>query len=530
MHDVIIVGSGVGGVGAALELVEQGIRPLVLDVGHDREPDAPQIEANLYDYRKRHDCYDFMIGRQHQGIRNLLSHDALPPRLVAPGFSYVTRDVETLSPIENIDFDPIMSFSKGGLANAWGAGLYRYNDYDLEGFPITERDLAPYYDKLTKEIGISGTDDDLTPYFGPSTNLQPPLRMSSNIKRMYSAYQRKRARLNAKGIYLGHARVAALSEPTEDRAACSYDNMEFFQYTPFVYTPAFSLQRLVREGAVDYRRPFLVDSWEELPSGGIRVKATNTASGEPVTFDTQKLILAAGTINTSKIVLKSRNDYGSKLRLLDCCSVQIPMVVPAALGQPLDTHTFGLVQLNLVWESEQYGARLQGSLLELSAVSRAVFFEKLPYCAGANMALTRYLLPALVAMNFQLPASVGPDNALSLASDGSLKIDGHPNKLELGKLSELLGALRSLGAWSHQAVCAHSPTGHAMHYAGTLPMAEAPADYGCDPDGRLSGSPGVAVADGSVFTELPAKNASFTIMANASRIARRVADDLRESR
>ena len=61
-----------------------------------------------------------------------------------------------------------------GLANVWGAGCYRFDDRELCDFPIEAADLRPYYDQLTEHIGITGTDDDLTRYFGAATGCLPP--------------------------------------------------------------------------------------------------------------------------------------------------------------------------------------------------------------------------------------------------------------------------------------------------------------------------------------------------------------------
>jgi choline dehydrogenase-like flavoprotein len=323
--------------------------------------------------------------------------------------------------------------------------------------------------------------------------------------------------------------VAALSRAKDGRPACSYSNLEFYQNAPFVYTPAVTLDRLVEQDLVAYRNRFMVDSWSESP-GGVRVNGFDLADKGDTGFRARKLILAAGTINTARIVLKSRNDFDTRLRLLDNWAVQIPLVMPSALGQALETHTFGLVQLNLVWESKAYEACLQGSILELSAVSRAVLFEKLPFSARANLSLVRYFLPALLAMQFQFPSSAGVASAISLLRTGKLQIKGHPNDVDLSGLSELLKVLRKVGVWSHHALCVPAPTGLAMHYAGTLPMQSSPKDYACDVSGRLESTRDVFVADASVFPALPAKNASFTIMANAMRTANRVAAELRDAR
>ncbi len=67
--------------------------------------------------------------------------------------------------------------------------------------------------------------------------------------------------------------------------------------------------------------------------------------------------------------------------------------------------------------------------------------------------------------------------------------------------------------------------GSSLHYAGLLPMADNPTKFQTDRHGRLFGAQNVFVADAACFSALPAKNLTFTIMANAARIADDVAKD-----
>ena len=50
-------------------------------------------------------------------------------------------------------------------------------------------------------------------------------------------------------------------------------------------------------------------------------------------------------------------------------------------------------------------------------------------------------------------------------------------------------------------------------------MQRTPGTYQLHPDGQFSKTSAVYVVDGACFPRLPAKNLSFTIMANAMRIA-----------
>ena len=309
-----------------------------------------------------------------------------------------------------------------------------------------------------------------------------------------------------------------LSTPKDGRPACDYSNLEFWQSQPYVYTPAVTLKRLIATGQVDYRPGVLVRSWTETESG-VAVHATELATGQDIEVPSSMVLVAAGAINTARLALQSRQDTRSRLPLLENPILQIPLVLPASIGRRLDAHAFGLVQLNLVWEPSGDRSLLQGSLIELTAPMRAEFFGRFPLSARANLALMRSMLPAMLMLQLYYPAWTQPPAWVSLRSEGDLRIEAQPHQLDLGQVGELLRLLRPLGLWTHPALIQQPPTGHAVHYAGTLPMQNAPGPYQCDPMGRLYGTRRVYIADSASFTTLSAKNMSLGMMANAMRIA-----------
>src|SRR6185369_15447426 len=152
----------------------------------------------------------------------------------------------------------------GGLANAWGAGVYRFNEKDLNGFPVTPSELDRYYDLLTSHIGISGTNDDLEPYFGHDTGLQEPLKISRFASDFLHKYRKESRFFNDRGIFVGMPRLAVLTRDHGNRKAYGYDYLEFFKSNiPAVYTPAYTLDEMVRERSILYQDGYLVSSYEE---------------------------------------------------------------------------------------------------------------------------------------------------------------------------------------------------------------------------------------------------------------------------
>jgi nucleoside-diphosphate-sugar epimerase/choline dehydrogenase-like flavoprotein len=518
MAELIIVGSGAAAAAAALELIRHGLQPIMLDVGHTNADAQPRIEDNLYAYRRRHDSFDLHIGQDLGGLAGVLSGEATVAKLNAPNMAFVTRDAGQLGPLEQENFHAVQSFALGGLGNAWGAGLYRWIDADLRDFPLALAELEPYFDVLTEETAISGADDDLTPYFGNPAGLQPPLALSYNAAKVLGAYRRKRDSLRGRGLALGAPRLAVLSRPKDGRAACDYSNLEFWQTQPYVYTPTVTLRRLIEAGQIDYRPGLRVQRWEET-ADGVTVYATDLAGDGQVEVSAQALLLAAGAINTARITLQSRQDTQSRLPLLENPVLQIPLVLPGSIGRRLDTHAFGLVQLNLVWEPPDGQGPLQGSLIELTAPMRAEFFGRFPLPARANLTAMRTLLPAMLMVQLYYPSWTQAPAWISLRPDSRLRIEAEPHRFDLGQVGELLRLLRPLGLWTTPALVQQPPTGHAIHYAGTLPMQTAPGPYQCEPTGRLAGTRRVYIADSAGFTTLPAKNMSLGMMANAMRVA-----------
>ena len=522
--EVIIVGSGPAGVAAALELSDRNV--LILDAGFEAPTPAHDLNQNLYDLRRSNeDLSKLLLGEQFESLHNVVS-PYLSPKLKSPLVRFVTKDWRQLCPVNSFGFDGVLSFANGGLSNVWGAGVYRFSDKELENFPIGTIDLNPFYDRLTSEIGISGCEDDLTPFFGSAQGLLPPIELDQLAAGLLKQYSQRKRQLSRAGIYIGKPRVALLTKELSERPAYDYYGLEFFKPNgPSIYNASYTLKDLRKRSNIDYRSGFLVERFEETPQG-LKVSAKNINTGAIEEFAGRKLVLAAGTISTSKIVLYSYNDYETRLPLLDNAVSYIPFLAPRFIGVSQENRFFSGVQLNVIYRKHEDDTPIQGSFYGVMGLLRSDLLSDLPLSIKGNITAAKYLSPALGVLYLLYPDYPDPNNYLKLNSSGELEL--RYQRKSLGKIErDFISAFSRLGFLSLPALCKYPAPGNSFHYAGTLPMKSDPeCKYVTSVNGLLSGTKNVYVVDGANFSSLPSKNHTFTIMANSMRIAHHLKREL----
>jgi len=516
LFDAIIVGSGPAGVFTAYQL--RPLKVLMLDVGYKAGEHKLPAE-NIYDLRQNGtDLFPEIIGNKFESLQNL-DNPYMSPKLKGPLWKYVTKRPSSLPEDTRKTFDPVISFARGGLANTWGAGVLRFNDRDLDGFPIKEKDLTTYYDELTRHIGINGLEDDLTSYFGSTTDLMSPINLSPLSSDLIRRYSSKKKTLNELGITIGRTRAAILTRDHRDRKAYQILGQDFFQpNSKSIYHPGYTLDELLLERSLEYVAGRLVKRYEETPTG-VRVFAENLETGEIEKFEGKKLFLAAGAINTTRIVLESNSDYHSKLPILDNPVSFVPLINFSKIGAPLPVHSFSGGELIVVYEGDDFPRPIQASFYGLGAPLRTDLVTEFPLPLKSNLTAGKYLLPALAMLQVFYPDEEKSSNYLRLENNSSLEISY--KSLSLGKMEgKFIRALRKLGFFSSTAICKYPLPGSSIHYAGCLPMKEQPnGPYQTEISGKLNQTRNIYISDGANFTRLPSKNHTFTIMANAMRIA-----------
>jgi choline dehydrogenase-like flavoprotein len=186
-YDVIVVGSGAAGGQTAYTLSMEGVKVLMLEAGRKY---VPEQETPMFQTPDQAPLRGASTPEKDFGF-----YDAtIDGGWTVPGEPYVQS---TSDPHGR--FAWWRSRMLGGRTNHWGRISLRNGPYDFKphtrdglgmDWPIGYEDVAPYYDKVERLIGVYGTSEGLenTPNSSPGCLLPPPAPLVSD----YLVQQRAR--------------------------------------------------------------------------------------------------------------------------------------------------------------------------------------------------------------------------------------------------------------------------------------------------------------------------------------------------
>nr|MBA3439198.1 GMC family oxidoreductase [Pyrinomonadaceae bacterium] len=205
VYDAVIVGSGAAGGMAAHVLTGQGMKVLMLEAGK-KVPDAELKSMEWpYEHPRRGDIAPdaHALEAAEYKIRN-------PPYAAANSsykhvYSYggggtradYKRNIvvdEKDHPYTGTGYAWVRARCLGGKTNIWGRIALRFSDYDFkakshdgygEDWPVSYKDIEPYYDRVDRLLGISGYKENLPQL--PDSIYQRPVKLNHAEWKMRAA-------------------------------------------------------------------------------------------------------------------------------------------------------------------------------------------------------------------------------------------------------------------------------------------------------------------------------------------------------
>jgi choline dehydrogenase-like flavoprotein len=326
-YDAIVVGSGAAGGMACHVLTAQGMKVLLLEAGkripineelrsmqwpyeHPRRGDAPPgfhaITFNEYNIRQP----PYARGSAFRHVFSYVGGWG--------GSDYVKNILvdEKDHPYTGTKYAWVRARLLGGKTNIWGRLALRLSDYDFKGkshdgygedWPISYADVAPYYDKVDRYLGISGHKENL-PHL-PDSLFQRPNKLTPGEVKL-------RTTLKGMGRTLTPYRAGVTTDGVKNkyrskcfgRGACSRRpggcdiHAAFDSPTGLIY-PAMDTGNLtLRTNAIAHE--VLVDPNTGKARGVSFVDAQNRRTYEA---KANVVILAASTLESARLMLLSKS-------------------------------------------------------------------------------------------------------------------------------------------------------------------------------------------------------------------------------
>ena len=530
MGRYLVVGSGATGVHFAQSLLERGDAVELVDVGYER-PRSPLPDATFSAMKDELDEPEpYFLGGRGEAV--VYPSPNAKPYGFPPSKAYVFRRPGGVNIVER-GFTPMLSFARGGLAEAWTGGAYELRDEELADFPFDGAALRPYYDVVARRIGVTAEDDDLRRFSPLSATYLEPLPLDAHSASLRSRYVARRERVNAMGFHLGRSRVAVLSHDLGGRRACGELGRCLWGCPRgSLYTPSLTLADLLTHPRFTYRpgllvRRVLLDARQR----AVGVVAEPLGGGEAVEIRGERVVLAAGALATTQIYLQTFAALGitnlALPGLMDNRHVMVPFVNVSRLGASVELASYQFHMLAMGIDTGDWRADVHGQITSLKAAVVHPIVHSLPFDLQTSLRVFRRIRAALGVANVWLSDSRRAANVARMerTPDGDLRmiLEYGDDRSDLAATERAISttrrALAELGCVAPRGMAKILPRGSSVHYAGTIPMTAADDEHSCRDNGAVRAFPGLFVADGAAFPWLPAKNLTFTLMANAARIA-----------
>jgi choline dehydrogenase-like flavoprotein len=529
MDPIVVVGSGASGIHFALTALRKGRQVLMLDVGHKgsevvRPSDTLNgLKQNLSDPAA------YFLGTRYQSL--VLPGNAGEYYAFPPAKEHVFRPRHEFQMRSN-GFSPLYSFAAGGLAEVWTGGCYPFDDRDLSAFPFDYAELKPYYSRVAAQIGVTGTDDDMAAVFPWHDGLMEPLKLDEHSAALLGSYAAQRSVLQEKfGCRMGRARIAVLSRDLNGRKKCSYTGRCLWGCPNLsLYTPSITLAECRAYPHFQYCGGLYVDHFRMDATGKVAAVVAQTADGQTQEFAAGSMVLAAGTLCSARIFLESiyrdTGKVGELRGIMDNRQILMPFVNLKMLGKPWNPETYQYHQVAMSVRTQDPGDAIHALITTLKTALIHPLVQALPFDLGTSVSAFRGIHGALGMININFADHPREDNCITLDVDSTphrLAIHYQPEKYEAERLKSTItvfrNILRKLGCFAPHATVHIRPMGASVHYAGAFPMTDKPSPGACTRYGASRDVENLYFADGSTFPDLPAKNLTFSLMANATRIA-----------
>lgn len=570
-YDVIVVGSGAAGGMAGFQLASAGLKVLMLEAGRRLDPfkefntmewpyaspdrgGLPPSEHSLTAAEYRMTDRPYGTAKGFEKYKTVFSYS---------GNRYSKHSVvdERQHPYTGTPYAWVRARVLGGKTNIWGRVALRLSDYDFkaksrdgvgEDWPISYADVAPYYDRVDRLLGISGTVENLPQL--PDSIYQRPIKLNCGEQIL-----RKAIAPMGRRLIPGRAGVTTdgvankYRHPCKGRGRCGRGcNIHAAFHSPTALVlPA------IDTGNLELRPNSTVAEITVDPKTGLAsgVRVIDSVTRQEHEFKARVVVVAASTLESTRLMLNSKspqhpNGIGNSSGVVGhyfCEHIMGPGArgfLPILRGKEVtndDGRPTGLYIArfrNIADRDKRFvrGYGYQGG----SGCSTFPGYATSVRGFGAS-------LKSRVRELYPTPINIGGFGEVIARYENQVDLDpavkdawGIPalrfnyrfaeNELAMAKdMSETAAEmLKAAGCENIQVTSEYLPEGWSIHELGTARMGVNPKTSATNSFGQSHDVKNLFVVDGSVFVSAGCQNPTWTIMALAWRASDYLKDEAKK--
>jgi choline dehydrogenase-like flavoprotein len=520
-YDVCVIGSGPAGGTVAKELCEGGAKVIMLEAGQQVDP--PYL-SHKWPYELPY--------RGFRGEKQALFYP-----------KDISKVIYDSSP--RVDVDRIRVL--GGRSLHWNAVTLRYAPQDFrewslrgveEDWPISYEELAPYYDRVEKLIGVCGQYDHQAILPGGNNYLPPiPWRTSEHILAQAT---------KSLGIPLIPVRKAVLTVPYDNRPPCHYCGhcMDGCDVSAIFTTPDCMLPKARATGNFTLRQNAIAREILLNREGKARaVSFVDRITKKDEEVSARVIVVCCATVESARLLLNSRSPrypnglgnsngvigrylHGHHLTTVQAYLEELEGTPP--INQDGATDHVYVPRYNHLFGKADYTG---GWGIQVNYASYMFPFQAhhLHGYGAAFKAQVRKMQPGFLQMGAFGKTLSTPRNSVSVDRNQADQY-GIPVPVVRYRFVENDVAMWKAQTQSLLEICSKmkgsvypdfgtGPSGFASHEVGTVRMGKNPKTSALDGHCRSHEVANLFVTDGSCFTTSSEKNPTLTIMALSMRAA-----------
>ena len=327
-YDAVVIGSGAAGGMAAHVLTSRGMKVLMLEAGrkldinkelkstewpyeHPRRGEMPPghhaLSLNEYTIRQPPYAADSKFTKVYSYVQGWSGTDYSKNIVVD----------EKDHPYTGTHYAWVRARCLGGKTNIWGRLALRLSDYDFkakshdgygEDWPISYKDIEPYYDRVDQYLGISGVKEHLA--YLPDSLFQRPTKLASaeltlrnSLKKMNRVLTPYRAGVTTDGLKHNKYRSRCFGRGACNRRVGGCDIHAAFDSPTGLIYPAMDTGNLtLRTNSI--AREILVDNNTGKARG---VAFIDSESGRTYEARATVVVVAASTLESARLLLLSKS-------------------------------------------------------------------------------------------------------------------------------------------------------------------------------------------------------------------------------